>query len=133
MTNNVFHNIDINTVYDFYLSGMTSKDANAFKWKIYDYYGDILIKCPTYLFAKRYAMQSHRSDHVFFYHLTYTCDKAQAQEFGVFHAADLPFVFGQPLIAEPPHNAFKYTDEDIEFSKQIIKYWTNFAKYGLDL
>ena len=112
---------------------MTTKDSNAYKWKIYDFYGDILIKCPTYLFAKQYALRSHRSDHVFFYELTYTCDKAKANDFGVAHGADLPFMFGQPLIAEPPGNAFQYTQEDIEFSKQMVKYWTNFAKHGLEL
>ena len=134
LSDNIFHNIDIKNITKFYMNDINDNDSEAIKWKFYDFYGDILIVCPTYLFAKRYAQHSTRRDNVFFYEFTYTVDKEIEKQFGVYHGSELPFVFGLPLTgsAGPLPNATHFSKKDIEFSKQIIKYWTNFAKYGLE-
>lgn len=46
--------------------------------------------------------------------------------FGVYHRAELPFVFGHPLIMDKDLT----TSAEIELSKEIIAMWTNFAKTG---
>ncbi|CAF1074308.1 unnamed protein product, partial [Didymodactylos carnosus] len=53
------------------------------------------------------------------------------------HFAELDYVFGVPLAKNYPkiHNnvnkiPYPYSDEEQEFSRQIIRYWTNFIKTG---
>lgn len=46
--------------------------------------------------------------------------------FGVYHRADLLYVFGSPLIMA----ANLTTAAEIELSKSMMKMWTNFAKAG---
>ena len=135
ITNGLFHNIDIKNITQFYMNGINDNDSEAIKRKFFDFFGDIAIKCPTYWFAKRYAQHSKHRENVFFYELTYTADKEIEKKLGVIHSSDVQFVFGHPLIASDRtvQNSILYTKQDIEFSKQIIKYWTNFAKYGLEL
>ena len=121
-----FHNLNAKQIKDFYLKNVNKNSSDAIKWKMYDLYGDLLLKCPTYLFAKRYAERSSNETNVFFYELTHQAKGAAYEhEFGVYHGADIDFVFGLPL--RKPND---YSEEDIEFSKQVIKYWTHFAKYG---
>lgn len=46
---------------------------------------------------------------------------------GTLHAMELPFVFGMPAVegGEP-----EFEPEEVEFSKDIMEYWTNFVKNG---
>ena len=62
-----FHDLNVKNITDFYLNNVNTNDSNAVKWKIWDFTGDVLIKCPTYLFAKRYAEHSSTETNVFFY------------------------------------------------------------------
>ena len=117
--NNDFHNIDIENITEYYLRNINSNDTEVIQSRLFDFFGDFLIKCPTYLFAKRYAEHSSDKTRVFFYELTY----AMGSEV-IFHAADLLYLFGYPLSGD------QFPKEDKEFSKTIINYWTNFAKHG---
>jgi len=45
---------------------------------------------------------------------------------GIFHAADLGYTFGFPLLMSKNFT----TAEEINFSKEIMTFWTNFAKTG---
>ncbi|CAG2179507.1 unnamed protein product [Oppiella nova] len=83
--------------------------------------------CPTYLFAKQFAMNSNRD--AYFYMLTY-----QSNIFGslnwddhgdVVHGADMAFVFGHPL-----RDPKSYTETDYDFSIDVMQMWTNFATNG---
>lgn len=44
---------------------------------------------------------------------------------GVMHGDEINYVFGEPF--NPKYN---YTDDERYFSRRIMRYWTNFAKYG---
>ena len=123
---NMFHNLNATKIIDYYLKNVDKKSSDAIKWRIIDFYGHLLIQCPTYLFAKEYAERSSNGTNVFFYELTHTSKSAAlVKKFGVDHGAELDFVFGLPLLK--PKN---YTQDDFDFSKQVMKYWTDFAKYG---
>ena len=133
--NKIYHNIDIEKAKKFYLEGANLSDSEAIKWRIYDFYGDIVHKCPTYLFAKRYAERSTDKSNIYFYEFDYkarekslhrtTFSEAQLESFGISHGSEVPFVFGLPLLK--PN--YKYQDE-LEFSRRVVKMWTDFAKEG---
>ena len=52
-----------------------------------------------------------------------TVDEFGAQ--GAIHSAELPYMFGQVELSTKPMKK-----EDYELSERMVKYWTNFAKYG---
>ena len=59
---------------------------------------------------------------------------------GVFHAADVPYIFGHPLIGLHPEveidseievmSLIPWTDDDYEYSEYWIDLLSNFAKTG---
>ena len=131
--NEVLHNFDANNITDFYLRGKDPNDSKAVRLSLYDFFDDVVNKCPTYKFAKEYAKHTNRSK-VFFYELTYSPNPKRLKglifdlaerNFGVFHGIELIFVFGIPVIKSD-----EYTESDMRLSKQIMKHWTDFAKYG---
>lgn len=125
--NPYFHDLNAEKITDFYLKSVDKNNSDAIKQKIYDFYGDILIKCPTYLFTKGYAERSLNETNVYFYEFNYTSiDDKTGQQFGVYHGSELKFVFGLPLL-EPKNST---SEEVIEFTKDMIRWWTDFAKYG---
>lgn len=44
---------------------------------------------------------------------------------GTMHGDEISYVFGEAL-----NPALDYTDEEKVFSRRMMRYWTNFAKYG---
>lgn len=44
---------------------------------------------------------------------------------GVMHADEINYVFGEVL-----NPNLDYTPEERQFSRRIMRYWSNFAKYG---
>ena len=85
-----FHDLNVEKITDFYFKNVKTSDSYTNKWKIFDFYGDILIKCPTYLFAKRYAEQSTPETNVYFYELTHKMrDRIPLIDPGIYHTADL--------------------------------------------
>ncbi len=46
------------------------------------------------------------------------------------HGEELPFVFGFPFYLPSYYNPYAYPEEEMELSKAMLKYWTNFAKTG---
>ena len=45
------------------------------------------------------------------------------------HGDDLFFTFGSPFIEDIAAN-HTYNKEEIKLTRNLMKYWTNFAKYG---
>lgn len=41
------------------------------------------------------------------------------------HGDEINYIFGEAL-----NPAFDYTEEEKLFSRRMMRYWTNFAKYG---
>ncbi|CAG2120960.1 unnamed protein product, partial [Medioppia subpectinata] len=115
---------DLNKVLAFYLKGVAPDDYSAYRWAYYDLFGDIGLKCGTYLFAKHFAIKSNSTaNNVYFWEQTYQsgghlqgCDE---KTMGICHGSDLEFVFFRTG-ANP--------ELDIPFSKEWITLWTNFAK-----
>ena len=122
----IFHNLNDTKLLEYYMKGVDKNDSETIRWKMSAFYSELELKCPTYHFAKRYAELSSNHSNVFFYELTHTSEgPAFEKEFGVPHGSDLVFVFGLPLLK--PND---YSKEDLVFSKQVMKYWTDFSKYG---
>ena len=124
----VFRNMNLKNITDFYFNETryNMSDSGVVQQQMFNFFGDVFIKCPTYRFAKRYAEQSKPASNIIFYELTYTLSEyLNGQYVGVAHGAEIPFVFGQ-LLLEPKTISAK----DIEFSENVMKLWTDFAKYG---
>ena len=120
-----FHDLNATAITDFYLENVNKSNPDQIKWALNDMYGDLLDACPTYQFAKNYALHSSAGS-VYFYEITYTRSNKQDLQDGVTHGADLDFVFGLPQIYPDK----KDTDFDRKFSLEVMKMWTDFAKYG---
>ena len=121
-------NLNAENITDFYLKIVDKSNATAIRLAFYDFYGDLHMKCPTYLFAKRFAEVSTNKN-VYFYEWTHRAALLSSfmgctEEMGVCHAADLEYVFGLSVI-------FNMTDK--QFSLDIMKVWTNFAKSRYNL
>ncbi|XP_054165680.1 acetylcholinesterase-like [Oppia nitens] len=128
---NVFHNLNADSITEFYLKNVNKTSQPAVQHAFGDFVGDILIKCPTYHFAKQVAKQlSNTTRNVYFYELTYAnlfiSSLIGCKSGDVCHGLDLDFVFGLPLLIPEYHKP-----KDIFFAQQIMKMWTDFAKTGL--
>lgn len=44
---------------------------------------------------------------------------------GVMHGDEISYVFGEPL-----NPNLDYTEEEKSLSRRIMRYWSNFARYG---
>lgn len=124
---NHFPHIDLDKTEQKYLANVNQTDSQALRWAFYDLYGDLLINCPAYLFARQVAKHS-KARNVYFYQQTYQsgghlqgCDE---KTMGICHGSDLEFVF---------YRTGGSGQIDLVFSKEWISYWTNFAKTGYDL
>ncbi|CAG2120890.1 unnamed protein product [Medioppia subpectinata] len=126
-----YHNIDVPKVTAHYLKGVNTSDSLALRTAFSALAGDLMLGCPTYLFAKRFAQTVKESQRVYFYELLYATNyfaklmNCDVKTVGICHAMDLPFVFGLPLL--DPNN---YTPEDLFYSNYIMKMWTKFATDG---
>ena len=122
--NALHHDIDEEKVVDFYLQNIDRSNTSALRKAFYDFYGDFYYKCRTYFFAKSFA-ENNPKRKTYFYELTYKskhgCDE---RTMGICHGADIEFVYGEVLRDKSNSKV------DIDFSLEIIKMWTNFAKTG---
>jgi acetylcholinesterase len=84
---------------------------------------DFHFVCPVVDLANQYALYGQK---VFFYHYTHRSSKHYWPDWlGVMHADEIGFVFGEPL-----NKTLKFNDKEKVFTRRLIKYWSNFAKYG---
>ncbi|CAG2111165.1 unnamed protein product, partial [Medioppia subpectinata] len=122
----VYHNYDIKRIVDFYTKSIDTNNSDAILWAEYNFFSDVTMICPTYRFAKAYGQLSGTGS-VYFYDQTYARQSYLNETlYGVTHFADIDFVFGLPLL-EP---SVTDTAIDRQFSLQVMKWWTDFAKYG---
>ncbi|CAG2166539.1 unnamed protein product, partial [Oppiella nova] len=127
--NDYFHELNVEEVVDHYLKDVDKSSSDAIRWRYYDLFGDLLMTCPTYLFARHLAEQSvHRN--VYFYELTYQSDGrlggCDEKTMGICHGSELEFVFGRSVLIGPTAKKL-----DVDFSREVMTYWTNFAKNGV--
>ena len=115
---NIFmHGLNVDNLVKFYLNNVNKNESLQVEIAFNKFVSDGTMICPTYLFAKTFDLMSYRTNHVYFYELTY---KSKLYSYGnnsdVIHGSGLPFVFGQPLLTPGDNNR-----EDIEFSRQVMK------------
>ena len=126
----VYHNLDVHKLEEFYLKNVDKTSPLALREAFSDLLGDLMLKCPTYHFAKQFATSVQNKHQVYFYQVTYmskTFAKAAHCDMpgmGICHCAEAEFVFGEPVTSAD------YSELDKKFSLVIMKMWTNFAKYG---
>ena len=88
--------------------------------------------CPTFKLIE-YLSQKNTSN-IYLYAFNYRSTSARLPEhYGVYHGKELEMIFGHPLISQKLKflgaNSFKrvnFTDQDKQFSRNIIKRWSNF-------
>ncbi|NXH16847.1 ACES Acetylcholinesterase, partial [Bucco capensis] len=88
-----------------------------------DIVGDHNVVCPLMHFAQRWAERGLRVYAYLFDHRA--SNLPWPPWMGVPHGYEIEFVFGQPL--EPKLN---YTQQEMELSRRIMRYWANFARTG---
>lgn len=85
--------------------------------------GDCHFTCHVNHFAYTYASAGEM---VYMYYFTHRYSSNPWPEWmGVLHGDEIVFTFGEPF--KPGLN---YTESERELSRQMMKYWTNFAKTG---
>ncbi len=130
LMNSVTHpSIYTETAPKFYLSNIDPNNETALIQRFSQFYGDLIITCPTYFFAKQFAENSPKGK-VYFYELTYVRNNSKLYRFdtermGIYHGAELEFVFGLPFL-DPESSS----EIDRNLSKNVMSLWTNFAKTG---
>ncbi|CAG2119250.1 unnamed protein product, partial [Medioppia subpectinata] len=130
----MLHGLDCQRVADHYLSGVDTGSPTALRRAFNDFFGDLFMKYPTFVFARQMAATNGANCRgVYFYELTYQAPsvaqlyKCDDPDSGIGHAMEVPFVFGFPFA---PNQPLPFTDTDRQFSKHVMRMWTNFAKYG---
>ena len=97
--NGLIYGLNVDNLVKFYLANVNMSKSLDVKEAFYKFVSDATMICPTYLFAQAFDLMSYRTNHVYFYELTY---KSKLYSYGnyteVIHGSELPFVFGQPLL-----------------------------------
>ncbi|CAG2108142.1 unnamed protein product, partial [Medioppia subpectinata] len=126
-----YRNINVSKVTEHYLKGVNTSDSVALRTAFTELFGDLVLGCPTYHFAKRFAQTVKESQRVYFYELLYLSNWFARQlgcdvmTMGICHGMEIPFVFGLPLLKPDD-----YIPEDIFYANFVVKMWTKFAKDG---
>uniref|UniRef100_A0A7S4IWK3 Carboxylic ester hydrolase n=1 Tax=Vannella robusta TaxID=1487602 RepID=A0A7S4IWK3_9EUKA len=105
-----------------YLQSHNETDASAVLSEIFN---DVYFQCGNKGFADQ--LSSHNSANVYRYVFDHL-PSSGIQTLGVYHAAELVYIFGEPVGGGLFPDSF--TEEETQLSKQINKYWSNFATYG---
>uniref|UniRef100_H2ZN18 Carboxylic ester hydrolase n=1 Tax=Ciona savignyi TaxID=51511 RepID=H2ZN18_CIOSA len=91
--------------------------------------GDFHVVCPTVLVSKRHS-NSFPNRNVFLYHLSYRVSTNPWPIWmGVMHGYEIELMFGTPWFGNSKFTR-GYSDLDRSVSRRMVRYWTNFAKFG---
>ncbi|XP_054163854.1 acetylcholinesterase-like [Oppia nitens] len=105
------------------LNGNETDTPENWARKIASVFGDIMFICPTLSFADKFSALNST---VYMYIFTHRAhNSVWGKWMGVTHHDELNYVFGVPL--RYPN---MFDGQDINFSKRLIKTWTQFAKTG---
>ncbi|CAG2112818.1 unnamed protein product [Medioppia subpectinata] len=127
-----FHQINTQNVTDFYLKNVNTTDESALFWAFHRFASDMALNCPTYLFGQQFSRNvKNNARNVQFYELNYG-HRSNIEAFGydpdtmrIDHNIDMPYVFGIPF-----NHGWAYSKHDRDYSINLMRLWTNFAKYG---
>ena len=85
--------------------------------------GDYQFTCPVQEFAQRYA---DTFNDVYLYLFEHRASNHPWPSWtGVLHGDEIAFIFGEPL-----NETYGYTQKERQLSREMMAYWTNFAKTG---
>lgn len=88
-----------------------------------DVVGDFFFVCPCNYFAMQYAEHGNQVYYYYFNHRT--SSNPWGDWMGVLHGDEIDYVFGNPL-----NQSRRYTEDEADLSRRIMKHYTHFAKYG---
>ncbi|XP_078000348.1 acetylcholinesterase-like [Glandiceps talaboti] len=114
----------VTTATTFQYTDWTAKtDPYKLRDGIDDLFGDYILKCPNIVIANIY---SDLGNDVYYYELRRRSSISPWPDWmGAVHGDEISYLFGHPLVPDSGSN-----NEDVALSRQMMEYWTNFAKYG---
>ncbi|XP_054158966.1 cholinesterase 1-like [Oppia nitens] len=135
----MFSNIDVRKTVDHYLRSVDNRtDPVQLRLAFSQLYGDLLITCSSYRYASEFAANNSPADNnnnVWYYRWNYAPTGSGPQlmylktlgfpDNTIVHGIDTVFTFGLPLVAPK-----MFSPEDYDFTIEIVKMWTDFAKFG---
>ena len=122
----IYHVLDIERLFKYYLKNVDQNNMTALRWKLYEYIGDLCIKCLTYYFTKLFSQHSANKTNVYLFELTHSAYEGRwGFDWGIHHGSDFELMFGHPILF--PGST---TKENLEFSNEYMKLFTDFAKTG---
>uniref|UniRef100_A0A1I8IJM9 Carboxylic ester hydrolase n=1 Tax=Macrostomum lignano TaxID=282301 RepID=A0A1I8IJM9_9PLAT len=95
---------------------------------------DKSFKCPTIEFAEKYALMLGRNaaHSIWMYSFEQRSELLPLPDWtGVLHGYELDYVFGSPFNERFTGKYYNYTETERQFSDDLMKFWTNFAKTGM--
>lgn len=107
-----------------YTNWISPNDSLANSDAIDKIFGDFHFTCPVQDMAIRYSQAGNA---VYMYQYKHRSSLSPWPKWmGTLHGDEINFVFGEPL-----NMAYNYTALEVELSKRMMRYWANFAKFGL--
>ncbi|KAL7065298.1 hypothetical protein AAHC03_05065 [Spirometra sp. Aus1] len=91
--------------------------------------GDMEFICGTIKFAQLIA-QLPRGKVQFYNFLHKTKDNGFPDWTGAMHGYEIEYVFGMPFSDDFRKKFYNFTNEEMQLSRRIMRYWANFAKTG---
>ncbi|KAF5282152.1 hypothetical protein FQR65_LT02849 [Abscondita terminalis] len=114
---------EVQAIFYEYTNWIDPNDSDAIMDALDKRAGDQYFTCPINEVARAYA---EADNDVYVYYYQHKSDKHYWPKWaGSTHTDVLPFIFGTPLNPETG-----YSSDQIDLSRRMIKYWTNFAKTG---
>ncbi|XP_071118789.1 neuroligin-4, X-linked-like [Haliotis cracherodii] len=107
-----------------YLTDVQTSDHGAIRSRIIQLLSDRAFYVPTVVETEKQAGRGRSPVYLYEFDYRSPRDNKPVWE-GVPHAAELPYVFGAPLLG-----GSHWTDTDKAVSSRVMGYWTNFAKHG---
>lgn len=80
--------------------------------------------CPDMLMVQSFTRKVDTKIYYYRFMPKASARKAMPWAKGATHSEEIQFVLGHPLISAD------YTADEVALSKEIMRYWTNFARYG---
>ena len=111
-----------------YIDWSNVSDPSVLREQLIHIYSDSFFKAPAVESAQFFVKNQLPT---YFYQLEiapkFVFRSPIAEYFGVYHFADVVYVFGFPLVEQIQYT----TESEIKFSKKCMTLWSNFAKTGL--